>query len=261
MTAEAAMTVTAKLLRLFRVEQQIRGLRTRLDAAERYLLEQDKQLAAIDAKMKLLQGQCRQLEAAAANEEGEANRVEARIAKLREQMNAAKTNKEYSTFLSEINTLKADKGEIDERALGSLTKLEAMRAQIAEIEGKRTERMKVREVAQADRDERESEIKDRLNELQRERDAAAKDVPSSVLSTFEERMERADDIGDVMAPLEVHDRKRMEFLCGSCQVLLPMEKINSLLGRGDMATCTSCGCILFVEESVSDAVTPGNNKK
>lgn len=254
------MTVTAKLLRLFRVEQQIRGLRTRLDAAERYLLEQDKQLAAIDARLKLLQTQCRQLEASAANEEGEANRVEARIAKLREQMNAAKTNKEYSTFLSEINTLKADKSEIDDRALVALNKLEEMRAQIAEIEGKRAERLKVREVAQSDRDERESEIKDRLNELQKERDAAAKDVPGSILATFEDRVERADDIENVMAALEVHDRKRMEFLCGACQVLLPMEKINSLLGRGDMATCTSCGCILYVEESVRDSVTPSAKK-
>lgn len=254
------MTVTAKLLRLFRVEQQIKGLRTRLDAAERYLIEQDKHLAAIDARLKLLKAQCRQVEAAAANDEGEAARIESRIAKLREQMNSAKTNKEYSAFLSEISTLKADKSAVDERALGSLTKLEEIRGQIADIEGKRAEREKVRAVAQTDRDQREAEIKDRLAELQRERDAAAKEVPPSVLSTFEARMERADEIDDVMAALEVHDRKRMEFLCGSCQVLLPMEKINSLLGRGDMATCTSCGCILYVEESVRDSVTPTSKK-
>jgi predicted nucleic acid-binding Zn-ribbon protein len=260
MTAEAAMTVTAKLLRLFRVEQQLKGLRTRLDAAERYLHEQDKQLSALDANLKALKTQCRQLEAAAANDEGEANRIEARVAKLREQMNSAKTNKEYSTFLSEINTLKADKGEVDERALGSLNKLEEMRAQIAEIEAAKAERKKVRAVAQSDRDERESEIKDRLNELQAERDAAAREVPATVLAIFEDRVERADEIDDVMAALEVHDRKRMEFLCGSCQVLLPMEKINSLLGRGDMATCTSCGCLLYVEESVRDAVTPTSKK-
>ncbi len=254
------MTVTAKLLRLFRVEQQLKGLRTRLDAAERYLQEQDKQLAAIDASLKQLKTQCRQLEATAANDEGEANRIETRVAKLREQMNSAKTNKEYSTFLSEINTLKADKGEVDERALTSLNKLEEMRAQIAELDAAKAERKKVRAVAQSDRDERESEIKDRLNELQTERDAAAREVPAGILATFEERVERADEIDDVMAPLEVHDRKRMEFLCGSCQVLLPMEKINSLLGRGDMATCTSCGCILYVEESVRDAVTPTSKK-
>lgn len=254
------MTVTAKLLRLFRVEQQLRGLRTRLDAADRYLVEQDKQLASIDARLKLLKGQCRQLEAAAANDEGEAGRIEARIAKLREQMNSAKTNKEYSAFLSEINTLKADKNEVDERALGSLNKLEEMRSQIATIEATRAERLKVREVAQNERNEREAEIRDRLNELQRDREAAAREVPPSVLATFEDRVERTDDIDDVMAPLEVHDRKRMEFLCGCCQVLLPMEKINSLLGRGDMATCTSCGCLLFVEESVRDAVTPASKK-
>ena len=34
---EIFMTVTAKLLKLFRVDQQLRGLKTRLNAAERFL--------------------------------------------------------------------------------------------------------------------------------------------------------------------------------------------------------------------------------
>ena len=254
------MSVTEKLLKLFRVEQQVRGLRTRLDAAERYLTEQDKQLAAIAARLSSLTTQCRQLEAVAANDESEGEMIEARIAKLREQMNSAKTNKEYSAFLSEINTLKSSKSAVDERAIGSLQKLDELRKQIAEIEAKRVERDKVRAVAKAERDQRHAEIRDRLDELQRERDAAAKEVPASALALFENRCLRSDSIEDVMAALEVHDRRRMEMLCGCCQVLLPMEKVNSLLGRGDLATCTSCGCILYIEASTREAVTPTTRK-
>lgn len=254
------MSVTAKLLVLFRVEQQVRGLRTRLDAAERYLTEQDKLLASIDARLGSLKSQCRQLEAVAANDESEGAMIESRIAKLREQMNSAKTNKEYSAFLSEINTLKTSKSSVEERALGSLQKLDELRAQIADLETKRAERDKVRTVAQTERDQRHAEIRDRLEELQRERDGAAKEVPASALAMFESRCLRADSIDDVMAALEVHDRRRMEMLCGCCQVLLPMEKVNSLLGRGDLATCTSCGCILYIEDTTREAVTPTSRK-
>ena len=44
------MSVTAKLQRLFTIEKQLRGLRSRLRTAERFLAEQRAQLEAVDAK-------------------------------------------------------------------------------------------------------------------------------------------------------------------------------------------------------------------
>lgn len=100
------MSVTAQLLELFRVDKQVRGLRSRLDAAERFLAVQEKLLEELDVKNKSFEAQARQTRAAISNEEGEAARLDAKIASLREQMNKAKTAKEYNAFLNELANLK-----------------------------------------------------------------------------------------------------------------------------------------------------------
>lgn len=246
------MSVTAKLVRLHRVEIQIRGLTERLHAAERYLSAQDEALAELDAKLTALRGQLRQLEVALKNDENEAATFEARIQKLREQMNSAKTNKEYTTFLTEINTIKADKSRVEEKELASMTKVEEVRAEVAKADAERADRAKVRGVAKADRDQREAEIRDRLEELRRERAVAAADVPERALKAFEGRIAQGHD--DIMAALEEHDRRNREYCCGACQVLLPLEKLNALVGRGELTACTNCGALLYLEEEVKGNV-------
>ncbi len=246
------MSVTGKLVRLHRVEVQIRGLTERLRTAERYLGQQDTLLAALSAQRETLRAQLRQVEATFHNDETEANAIEEKIKKLRDQMNAATSNKQYAAFLSEINTLKADKSEIDTRALGSLTKLDDLRAQVAALDAQVGEREQVRKVALTDRDSQAAGVKDRLEELRKERETVAADVPGHALTFYEARIKVAPD--DIMAPLEEHDRRNREYACGSCQRLLPLEKLNALISRGEMTACTACGAILFLEENVREGV-------
>ncbi len=249
------MNVTALLLELHLIESQIRGLTRRLDDAERTLKVQSAMLKDIDDQSAALKAQTRQLEATAANDEGEVKRIDERIAKLREQMNAAKTNKEYTTFQTEISVLKADRGGFEEKALASLTKLDAVRATLAELQAAHDDRKTMVEGAKKERDKRAEEIKDRLAELKAQRKAAAADIPPAALEQFEERVALGDE--DVMAPLEEHDRRNREYACGSCQVLLPLEKLNGLMGRGEVTTCSSCGVLLYIEASTRDAVITG----
>lgn len=247
------MNVTAKLVRLHLVEKNIRGLTERLKQAETYLGAQNGLVQQLDAQRESLRGQLRQVEAALKNDENEAAAFDQRIERLREQMNAAKSNKEYSAFLAEINTLKADKKAVDERQLVSMQKVEDLRKQVAAVEEQRAEREKVRGVAEAERDQRMGEIKGRLEELTRERAAAAEEVPERALKIFDTRV--AEGHEDIMAPLEEHDRRNREYCCGSCQVLLPLEKLNGLLGRGELTLCTNCGVLLYLEESVRENVS------
>lgn len=246
------MNVTAKLVRLHIVEKNLRGLTERLNQAERYLESQTALLAQADAQRESLRGQLRQVEAALKNDENEAALFEQKISKLRDQMNAAKSNKEYTAFLTEINTLKTDKKTVEDRQLASMQKTEELRKQVESAETQRAEREQLRAVAVTDRDKRMSEIKDRLDELRVEREQAAKDVPERALKVFETRVAEGHD--DIMAPLEEHDRRNREYACGSCQVLLPLEKLNGLLGRGELTACSSCGAILYLDEGVRENV-------
>jgi len=253
------MTATAKLLRLFLVDQQLRGLKSRLNAAERYLSQQDHTLKEIEAKFGAFASQLRQLEAAAKNDEVEVSGIDERVAALRERMNNSRTSKEHSALLTEINTLKADRSLIEERALGSLGKLDEVREQVRLLEEQKAERLKVRDVARTERDQRAAEIKDRVEELEAQRTEALKDVPREALSAYEERAELGVD--DIMAPIEEQDRRNMEYTCGSCFTHLPIEQVSILLRRGDLTTCPSCDAILYMEQALREDITTTNEKK
>lgn len=253
------MTVTAKLLRLYLVDKQLRGLSSRLKAAERYLAEQDRLLAELDAKHQAVLSQARQLEATVKNDELEMSAFDTRMATLRDRMNNAKTSKEHSAFLTEISTIKADKKLIEDRALESIAKYEAMRKQLEEFEAQKEERQKLRSVASTDRDARAAEIKDRVAELETDRVKAKDDVPPSALKHYEERL--ALGVEEVMAPVEEQDRRNLEYTCAACYTHLPIEQVSILLRRGDLTKCPSCHAILYIASELRDDITAGQDKK
>jgi predicted nucleic acid-binding Zn-ribbon protein len=249
------MSVTAKLLRVHRVDQQLRGLKSRVDGAQKFLDEQEKLLAGLQTKLDALQAQARQLKAVAHNDETELATIDARVGKLRDQMNSAKSNKEYSAFQVEIGTLKADREKIETRALESMSKLDEVTKGLATVETERTERKKIRDVAKSERDARQAEIKERLKELEAERAEAAKDVPAEALRALEAAVRRHED--DAMAAIEEHSRRNMDYSCGACQVMLPVELVSSLLSRGGVTLCSNCGAILYIEQELRESFAAG----
>ncbi|MDX2115888.1 MAG: hypothetical protein SFZ24_09775 [Planctomycetota bacterium] len=257
------MTATAKLLRLYLVDKQLRGLRSRLTAAETYLAQQDKLLSEIDARHAAILGQVRQLEATLRNDENEVASMDSRSAMLRERMNNAKTSKEHSALLTEISTIKADKAPIETRMLEAMSKVEALRAQAAQVETERADREAVRKSAVADRDARRDEIKDRVAELEAERAKALEDVPPPALRVYEERLALGAE--DVMAPVEEQDRRNLEYTCAACYTHLPIEQVSVLLHRGDLTRCPTCHAILYIEqalrENIADAKQKSSTKK
>ncbi|HVZ94687.1 MAG TPA: hypothetical protein VG797_09275 [Phycisphaerales bacterium] len=253
------MGVTASLVRLYRVDQQRRGLSGRLRTAESYLNEQERILGQLDAQAATISAQLKQLEASAHNDEVESKSFEQRIESLRERMNNSRTSKEHSAILTEINTLKADRGLVEERALKSMTKTDELRAEVAKIEEQRVERRKMRDIAAADRDARAAEIKERLAELDTERAAALAGVPATAMSVYQARL--LEDEENALAPVEEQDRRNMEYTCGSCCTHLPIELVSILLKRGDITRCPSCKAILYMEETLRDSISDSQQKK
>ncbi|MBX3324204.1 MAG: hypothetical protein KF757_14595 [Phycisphaeraceae bacterium] len=252
------MNVTLKLLRVFRVDQQIRGLQSRLRTAERFLGEQVKQLSDIDSKLVSITGQLRQLKASTSNTGGEVERIDAHVAELRDRMNLAKTNKEYKALLTEVNTFKERKTAMEESQLEQMEKIEQLEAQLIELEAAKVERLKLRDVAEQDRAKRSDEIKDRLAELVREREQLVADVPVDALNIYTKLVEERGD--EAMAPLEVIDRKRHEYICGSSMMSVPMETAMSLMA-GKLTLSPNDGCILYLTEEMSKSLSASAAKK
>ncbi|MCA9293828.1 MAG: hypothetical protein KDA20_08440 [Phycisphaerales bacterium] len=253
------MGVTSKLLALYQVDQQLHGLKSRLRSAESYLKAQEFKLEKLEEQLKLMAVQLRQLEAAAKNDEVTANGIDERIAMLRERMNSAATSKQHQALLVEINTLKNDKGEAEERGLESLTKLDEVKGEVATLEARREELRKVRTVAEKDRDARQAEIGDRLRELEGERVEKAKDVPGDALTLYETRLTLG--IEEVMSAVELSDKRRMEFTCALSNQLLPIELVNKLLRRDGIVTCPISHAILYLPDDLRDALDAESEKK
>lgn len=252
------MSVTKQLLDLFRVDKQLRGLRSRLEAAERFLSQQSNLLGDLDKQRGALEVQLKALRATTANEEGEAARIEARMAGLREQMNTAKTAKEYNAFLGELNTLKEQKSGAEERVLEAMTKAEGIEKQFNDLGSQQGERSKIVGTAKGDRDTKASEIKERVEELVAQRKALAAAIPAKELTALEMLIKSRGD--EAMAPIEVLDRRSHEGSCSACMMAIPVETVSALMG-GKLVNCPSCRCILYIEESTFAASAAAPAKK
>lgn len=246
------MTVTHKLLALFRVDKEMHGLQARLNAAEQFLASQTKQLAELGAQSESYQAQIRQLTASESNSEGESKRLEVHIDELREKMNNAATNKEYKALLSEVNNLKGQRDEHDAEAMGFLEKIEELKAKHAELSAQLEEREKVRSIAETERQRRSDEIADKLAELRVKRETLIVEVPKDALRIYEGLLESRGE--DAMAPLEIIDRKRHEYICGSSMMAVPVEIAASLI-QGKLTISPNDGCILYLTEEVEEELS------
>lgn len=253
------MDVTAKLLRVFLVEKQLRGLRSRLTGAESFLRDQESALSKVDARRQEAEASLKQARVRAADQEGEVKRLDTRLEAIRAQMNSAQTNKEYKAFLTEVNTLKAERDRLETVALEYLAKADELGKQIEALQGERGERERVRGVASSEREDRHREIKDRLAELTAERAALSKDVPGEAMAVFEKLLSQRGE--EAMAPVEVHDLKRGEMNCGSCMMSLPLDTVSGLVSKGKLTRCSSCQCILYLEDATRDSMMASVEKK
>ncbi|MCP2732209.1 zinc ribbon domain-containing protein, partial [Limnofasciculus baicalensis] len=203
------MTVTENLVKVFLVDKQLRGLQSRLKGAESFLADQVKQLGSLDGQQKTLE-QSHKTTLAKANEaDGETKRLDARMAALKSQMDNAQTNKEYKAFLTEINTIKADRDRSETAAVELMQKADEIKKQVESLGGQRGERESVKKVAEGDREKRYTEIKDRLAELEAQRKPLAEALTSDIVALYNRLLQQRGD--DAMAAVEISDFKRGEF--------------------------------------------------
>lgn len=241
------------LLSLYRIDAQLRGLQSRLSVAGRDHEQQVKRLEQLASQRQNLESLTRQVQATLANLELEAKSLDERSAKLREELNASQTNKQYSAVLNELNTVKTARSDLDTRMMSEMERLETLKADAAALETSVADRIKMRDHAAAQLAERRAEIGDRLAELQKQRDAAASMIPDRALEVFNSMADSYD--GEAMAAIEEKDRRNREYACSACNMHLPFEVVSQLTSGGSrLMQCTACQRILFIEEETRGAL-------
>ncbi|MEM8737161.1 MAG: C4-type zinc ribbon domain-containing protein [Planctomycetota bacterium] len=249
------MSVQEKLQELYLLDQQIRGLRSRVDAASRRQNAQRGKLDQLQRQEAELHEQLLTAKASAANLTTDAAAVEERIEKIRQVMTNVRSNKEYSALLVEVNTLKLHKTKIEDQELEHLSRVEDLQARTDEVAGKTAEQSKLVELAQKEVDSASAEIADQLGDLEKQRDEAAEPLEPDVLTLYRRLFDDYD--GEALGEVEEQDRRRMEYTCGACFMSLPIQVVNAALTSKDKpVTCANCGRILYVSSQLKEALVP-----
>ncbi|MEX2214044.1 MAG: C4-type zinc ribbon domain-containing protein [Phycisphaeraceae bacterium] len=247
------MSLQDQLYQLYLLDQNVRGLSSRLDAARSRLKSQTSKLQQLTQQRNELNEQVKLATARASTLEHEADGIEARITELRTRMNSVTSNKEYSALLVEINTIKIDKGKKEDETLKQMEDRDRLAAQHAEAATKVEGQQKLVTQSEKEVAQRLAEVGEKLDEVTKERDAAATSIPPEPLATFNKALHIHD--GEAMAVVVDDDGRSRDFTCGGCYMGIPIERVNAVLSRkNDLITCPSCGRILYAGEHLKSTM-------
>ncbi|MEX2545827.1 MAG: C4-type zinc ribbon domain-containing protein [Phycisphaeraceae bacterium] len=247
------MSLQEQLRELYRLDQQVRGLRGRLDAAERRQRAQRERLEQLQQQHQELANQLRHHRAEAHQLEQQAAGLDERIASLRERMNTARSNKEYSATLVEVNTLKGDKSKLEDQALEQMGEVEALQQRVTDVEQRVADQQKLVVSAEREVETAREEVGQRLDQATAERDTAAGQVPPAAKTVFDRLIHSYE--GEALAEVHEQDRRRMEYTCEGCYMSLPIERVNALLSQpNQVVTCSNCGRILYMNQELRGAI-------
>lgn len=175
---------------------------------------------------------------------------EQNIDKLREDLNHSKTNREYATILTALNTYKADVTKLETLSLEYMAQIDELDAEKTECQAAHDKASRrATEVAQALEEYLASTAANR-SQIQVDYEKASEQVTPDALQRFLRAAERHD--GEGLAPVTQANPKRQDYFCGTCNMTVTLEQLNALMSRDEIQSCNGCGSILFLE--AQDAV-------
>ena len=235
------------LVKLQSVENQLRAAKAKLARCRRSVIIQENQVRrlqnALEAKkeeiqLTKVQSDRLELELKARDEE---------IAKLRAHLNVSKTNKEYASVLTQLNTTKADNSKIETQILELLKDIEADEAEYENIQNQIDEQKQKLEQTRKEAELMATKYEAEIEEIQAEWDKKAQDIPAEPLQVFKRVAETYD--GEALAVVEKQEGKTEAYSCGGCFMGIIAESVNLLLSKDDIIRCPNCTRILVLSDS------------
>ena len=236
------MSVSAEALRrLHRIHRQLTDLRSRLDRGP-------KQIKASDANAERLQQAFdgakevhTKARVSADEKQLQLQEREARIEKLRTNLNTASSNKEYQAIKEQIAADEQANSVLSDEILEALERIDELEADVKaadEAQNKAVaELQKVRDRVNEEQPKLEQELT-RVNDELKEAETV---LPSDFKSNYDRISAARGE--DALAPVDGES-------CGGCYQTLSPQTINELL-MSKPVFCKSCGCLLYLPEDRS----------
>ena len=235
------------LVKLQSVENRLRAAKAKLARCRRSVIIQENQVrslqSALEAKKEetqLTKIQCDRLELELKTKDAEVN-------KLRASLNNAKTNKEYATVLTMLNTTKADNSKIETQILELMKAIETDEEECGEIRKQIEAQKQVLEETRKKAGGSAKAHEDEIAKIQAEWDQVAKDMPVQTLEVFNRVADTYD--GEAVVRVDQQEGKSGAYSCGGCFMGITAESVNLLMTRDEIIRCPNCTRILVLIES------------
>ncbi|MCK5565053.1 MAG: hypothetical protein KAJ07_07365 [Planctomycetes bacterium] len=238
------------LIKLQSVENRLRAVKSKLTRCRRAVIFQENQLRTLQNGFEAKHEEIKLAKVQIDRFELELKTRDDHIAKYRARLNMAKTNKEYSAILTELNTSKADNSKVESQMIDLMKNIEADDADCIEIQKQIDEQKEKLDELRKSTEGKTTELEKEVEDVQAEWDQAADGVPQDTLTVFKRVAETYD--GEAMAYIELQDEKAQVYTCDGCFMSLPTEIVNQLMTKDEIMRCTSCTRILALKDSETE---------
>ncbi len=233
------------LMKLQSVENRLRAVKAKLVRCRRSVVFQENQVRNLQNNLEAKHEEIKLTRVQADRLELELKDRDEHIAKYRAALNLAKSNKEYSAILTELNTSKADNSKIENQVLDLMKLIETDEQECKAIEKDIIEQKEKLDQIRRDAEEKAAKFEAQADEVQIEWDQTAKDIPQDVLETFKKVADTYD--GEAIAFIEQQDSRFDNYTCGGCFMGLTTETVNRLMTKDDVMRCPTCTRILVLK--------------
>jgi uncharacterized protein len=246
------------LVKLYQADQALREAQARLDAAARNVRIQERRVADLSGKIALAQTKHKEQQSQAGQLDLDLRTRDAHIEKLRTQQQTTKNNKEYQTFLVEINTAKVDRNKVEDEAMKVLEAVERGQNELGAMQQQLGAEQQKLQTLQTESGDIVKRLQSEVDALRPERDRQFAEAPPRSRQAFERLADRYE--GEAMSALAKPDRRREEYICTACNMSLVRDIYNRLHSRDDLVFCPSCGRLLYIPEDLPPEAAINSNK-
>ncbi len=230
-----------KLIELQKLDADIYALKRELRQKPEYLANLKDDFENKKANLKAHEEQYKNQQVIHKALEGDLKSQDDVIAKANAQLSVLKTNKEYTAKLTEIEHVRADKSQVEEKLIYSYDALDVAKANV--------EKEKV-VVAQEERkylaekktiEDSVKILEDRGKVLTNQRAIILPSVPKISLGRYERVLEHTD--GLAIVPVQ-------NGVCGGCYMNVPAQVANQIKMSKELVFCETCARIIYLEDDL-----------
>jgi len=240
------------LVKLQSIENRLRVAKAKLARCRRNVIIQENQIRSLQNAVEAKQEEIQLAKVQSDRLELELRTKDEATAKWRAALNAAKTNKEYASMLTQLNTTKADNAKIEAQILELMKDIEVDEEEVCKIQQQIDEQKQSLEQIRKDAEVSSIRYKGQIEEIQSEWDVQAKTIPTEPLEIFKRVAETYD--GEALAVIATQEGTASAYSCGGCFMSITAESVNKLMTEDDIIRCPNCTRILILGRSQDESI-------